>query len=70
LPEFSSFFIKDAYDMAHSREIIGVHYPSDSESGRVLAWQLIQRLLSNEKFKKDFDAAKKEIIKVKNQKGF
>jgi hypothetical protein len=70
LPEFSSFFIKDAYDMAHSREIIGVHYPSDSESGRVLAWQLIKRLLSTEKFKKDFEAAKDEIKKVKAQKGF
>ena len=70
LPEFSSFFIKDAYDMAHSREIIGVHYPSDSESGRVLAWQLIQRLMQNEKFKKDFDAAKEEIKNVRAQKGF
>jgi acid phosphatase (class A) len=70
LPEFSSFFIKDAYDMAHSREIIGVHYPSDSESGRVLAWQLIKRLLSDEKFKKDLDAAKKEVEKIKQQKGF
>jgi acid phosphatase (class A) len=70
LPEFNSFFIKDAYDMAHSREIIGVHYPSDSESGRVLAWQIVQRLLTNEKFKKDFDAAKEEIKKVKEKKGF
>ena len=70
LPEFSSFFIKDAYDMAHSREIIGVHYPSDSETGRVLAWQLVKRLLTNEKFKKDFEAAKEEIKKVKEQKGF
>ena len=56
--------------MAHSREIIGVHYPSDSESGRVLAWQLIKRLLADEKFKKDFEAAKEEIRKVKVQKGF
>jgi len=70
LPEFSSFFIKDAYDMAHSREIIGVHYPSDSESGRVLAWQIVKRLLLNEKFKKDFEAAKEEIKRVKEQKGF
>ena len=70
LPEFSSFFIKDAYDMAHSREIIGVHYPSDSESGRVLAWQMIKRLMSCEKFRKDFEAAKAEIKKVKGQKGF
>jgi acid phosphatase (class A) len=70
LPEFSMFFVKDAYDMAHSREIIGVHYPSDSESGRVLAYELIQRLKQNENFKKDFAAAKKEIEQVKTTKGF
>ena len=70
IPEFSGFFLKDAYDMAHSREIIGVHYPSDSESGRLLAYQLVKRLLKNEKFKKDFDAAKLEIEKIKSTKGF
>ena len=70
IPEFESFFIKDAYDMAHSREIIGVHYPSDSESGRILAYQLVQRLLTVEKFKKDFEAAKEEIKKIKTNKGF
>jgi acid phosphatase (class A) len=70
LPEFSSFFIKDAYDMAHSREIIGVHYPSDSESGRLLAYQLVKRLLTIESFKKDFAAAKAEIQKAKAEKGF
>jgi hypothetical protein len=51
-------------------KFIGVHYPSDSESGRVLAWQLIRRLLSNEKFKKDFNVAKMEVEKIKKQKGF
>ncbi|MGZ8553954.1 MAG: phosphatase PAP2 family protein [Chitinophagaceae bacterium] len=70
LPEFSSFFIKDAYDMAHSREIIGVHYPSDSESGRLLAYQLVQRLLANKNFKKDFEAARAEIQRVKATKGY
>lgn len=69
IPEFESFFMKDAYDMAHSREIIGVHYPSDSESGRLLAWQLIQRLMKNEAFLKDFTAAKKEIELIKRTKG-
>ena len=59
-PEFSEVFIKDAYDMAHSREIIGVHYPSDSESSRVLARQLVNKLLQNEKFLKDFELARKE----------
>ncbi|MBC7848683.1 MAG: phosphatase PAP2 family protein [Chitinophagaceae bacterium] len=70
LPEFADFFVKDAYDMAHSREIIGVHYPSDSESGRLLAFQLIQRLMKNEKFKRDFQSAKKELDAAKNTKGF
>lgn len=70
LPDFSSFFLKDAFDMAHSREIIGVHYPSDSESGRLLAWQLVKKLMMNEKFKKEFDAAKEEIRLARVQKGF
>lgn len=59
-PEFSEAFIKDAYDMAHSREIIGVHYPSDSEASRMLARQLVNKLFRNEDFLKDFELAKKE----------
>jgi acid phosphatase (class A) len=59
-PEFTDVFLKDAYDMAHSREIIGVHYPSDSEVSRELANQLVKALLENEKFKKDFEEVKKE----------
>ncbi|HWA34163.1 MAG TPA: phosphatase PAP2 family protein [Cyclobacteriaceae bacterium] len=59
-PEFADFFIKDAYDMAHSREIIGVHYPSDSESGRIFARQFVNMLFKNEKFLKDFAKVKEE----------
>jgi len=59
-PEFADFFLKDAYDMAHSREIIGVHYPSDSESGRIFARQFVNMLFNNEKFLKDFQQVKKE----------
>jgi acid phosphatase (class A) len=59
-PQFTDIFIKDAYDMAHSREIIGVHYPSDSEASRILARQLVNKLFENEKFKKDFAAVQKE----------
>lgn len=70
LPDFAPFFLKDAYDMAHSREIIGVHYPSDSESGRLLAYELIKKLMKNDKFKTDFLAAKAEIEKARKEKGF
>jgi acid phosphatase (class A) len=59
-PEFTDFFIKDAYDMAHSREIIGVHFPSDSESSRIFARQFVNKLFQNEKFRKEFEEVKKE----------
>lgn len=59
-PEFADIFVKDAYDMAHSREIIGVHYPSDSECSRILARQFVNKLFQNEKFLKDFAEVKKE----------
>ncbi len=59
-PEFTDIFIKDAYDMAHSREIIGVHYPSDSESARIFARQFVNMLFQNEQFLKDFEDVKKE----------
>jgi acid phosphatase (class A) len=70
LPEFSSFFLKDAYDMAHSREILGVHYPSDSESGRLLGKELIERLMLNQGFLEDFEKAKAEIHAMKAKHGY
>jgi acid phosphatase (class A) len=59
-PGFSDIFWKDAYDMAHSREIIGVHYPTDSEASRIFARQLVNRLFENEKFRNDFEKVKIE----------
>ena len=59
-PEFADVFLKDAYDMAHSREIIGVHYPTDSEASRILARQFVNKLFQNENFLKDFDQVKLE----------
>lgn len=59
-PQFADVFLKDAYDMAHSREIIGVHYPTDSEASRVFARQFVNMLFQNEKFLKDFEKAQLE----------
>lgn len=59
-PEFTDIFIKDAYDMAHSREILGVHYPGDSESARIFARQFVNMLFLNEHFRNDFELVKKE----------
>lgn len=59
-PRFSDIFLKDAYDMAHSREIIGVHYPTDSEASRIFARQFVNMLFENEKFRNDFEKVKIE----------
>lgn len=59
-PEFTDLFIQKAYAMAHARETIGVHYPSDSEVSRILARKLVNLLFQNEQFLRDFENAKKE----------
>ena len=59
-PEFKDVFIKDALDMAHSREIIGVHYPSDSETSRIFARNFVNKLFEKEKFRLAFEEVKKE----------
>ena len=42
-PEYADSIYNDAYECAHSREILGVHFPSDSEAARILAGQLINK---------------------------
>jgi len=59
-PEFTDVFVKDAYDMSQSREIIEVHYPSDVEGSRILARQFVNKLFQNKKFLSDFEGVKKE----------
>ena len=64
-PEFSDIFLTDARNIAHSREIIGVHYPSDSEAGRVFARQFVNLLLQNDKFKAEFTKVAEEWSRVR-----
>lgn len=64
-PVFSDIFLTDARDIAHSREIIGVHFPSDSEGGRVFGRQFVDQLFKNEKFRTEFEKVKAEWAKVR-----
>ena len=66
LPEYSQQFLSNAYDLAFSREVRGVHYPSDSEAGRVFAEQFVAQLVKSEKFKADLEAMKAELSKTRN----
>lgn len=60
-PDMASEFLKMAAEMAYSREVIGVHYPSDSEVSRVWARQFVNELLKQPKFRADLAKAKAEI---------
>jgi acid phosphatase (class A) len=64
-PEFSDIFLNDARAIAHSREIIGVHFPSDSEAGRVFGRQFVDLLLASEKFQPELNRIKKEWAQVR-----
>ena len=66
-PEFSDIFLTDARNIAHSREIIGVHYPSDSEAGRIFARQFVDALLQNDMFKTEFAKVREEWSRVRTE---
>ncbi|MFN2457636.1 MAG: phosphatase PAP2 family protein [Chitinophagaceae bacterium] len=70
LPQFTELFTRNAFDMAFSREMLGVHFPSDTESGRLLARQLVNLFLQSNSFKKDLLKAKTEIKKIINRNDF
>jgi acid phosphatase (class A) len=59
-PEFSDIFIAKADAMSHARELIGVHYPSDTEGSRIFARQLVTKLFQNEQFLREFAEVRKE----------
>jgi acid phosphatase (class A) len=64
-PEFSDIFLTDARNIAHSREILGVHFPSDSEAGRAFGRQFVDQLFKSEKFRADFAKIKSEWARVR-----
>lgn len=60
IPDKRQAFIDLAYEVGESREIMGIHYPSDEEAARVIAHRMLVMMLENEEFQKDFEKAKEE----------
>ena len=60
IPEKRKEFLDLAYKIGYSREILGVHYPSDEEASRILAHKMLTLMLENQDFQTDFYKAKKE----------
>ncbi|MDT0607779.1 phosphatase PAP2 family protein [Croceitalea rosinachiae] len=60
VPQKREEFLKTAYEVGESREIMGIHYPSDEEAARVLAYQMLVAMMENDSFKNDLYLAKAE----------
>ncbi|MEM7485101.1 MAG: phosphatase PAP2 family protein [Bacteroidota bacterium] len=60
IPNERDNFVKLAYEIGLSREIMGVHYPSDEEVARQLAHRMLQLMWNTENFQNDFLKAKEE----------
>lgn len=59
-PSSAKDYLKDAQRISENREIAGLHYPSDSEAGRLIARQLVDQFLANSNFKRQLENAKSE----------
>ncbi|NKI32253.1 phosphatase PAP2 family protein [Croceivirga thetidis] len=60
LPDKREQFLDLAYEIGESREVMGIHYPSDEEAARVLAHAMLTAMWSNPVFQTDLKAAKAE----------
>jgi acid phosphatase (class A) len=60
IPAKRNEFLNLAYEIGLSREIMGVHYPSDEEASRKLAHEMINLMWQNEDFQRDLQNARQE----------
>ena len=60
IPAKRKQFLDLAYEIGESREIMGIHYPSDDEAARLLAHGMLFEMWSNPNFISDLNAAKLE----------
>lgn len=60
MPSKKDLFLAEADQIAKNREIGGLHYPSDTNAGKILARQIFNALMKEEKFKALLDEAHNE----------
>jgi len=61
VPEERTPIFQRADDYAHNRIICGVHYPSDTEASRRLAYAMYGYMLSTPKFREELSEARAEL---------
>lgn len=57
MPSKRTELLNLAYEIGYSREILGVHYPSDEEESRKLAHTILSKIWEKAKFRNDFNLA-------------
>lgn len=62
IPEKRNEFIALAEEIRQSRELMGIHYPSDNEAARQITYQMLIQYMKNPDFINDFGLAKKEWV--------
>ncbi len=60
-PKNAERYKQIALDVAHRREVAGVHFPSDSVAGRLVAEQVVTALFESPSIQKRLEMAKKEF---------
>ncbi len=60
IPEKRTEFVKRAEEVRWSRELMGIHYPSDNDASRVISWYLLKSWLNNPDFVADLEKARIE----------
>jgi acid phosphatase (class A) len=61
LPERRQAIFERGWEYGYSRELGGVHYPSDIEAGRIQATVLVVLMQKNQNYQHDFAAARQEL---------
>jgi acid phosphatase (class A) len=61
VPEKASAIFDRAADYAHSRVVVGVHFPTDLEAGRISAAVINNVFLHDAKFEADLAESKREV---------
>jgi acid phosphatase (class A) len=60
-PEKRAEILARADDYAHSRLVCGVHYPSDVEASRTVAYAVFGYMLATPRFQRDLAVAREEM---------
>lgn len=65
VPECNNEILRTGFDYGYDRLIVGFHWASDIEAGRLLACAVVARLHANPEFLKQIKKARKEYLRVK-----